>query len=94
MLILGVDPGTTTTGYGIVRKNGSSPTYVTSGVIRAGNKKAQPQKLLGIYNSLGQIILEYHPTVMVVESLFHGVNSQSLIKLGQARGVVLLLGAV
>lgn len=93
MLILGVDPGTITTGYGIVRKSGSSPIYVTSGVIRSGNKKAQPEKLLNIYNSLGQIVLEYHPSVMVVESLFHAVNSQSLIKLGQVRGVILLVGA-
>ncbi len=94
MLILGVDPGTCATGYGIVGKNGSNPTYVTGGVIRPGVKTAQSEKLMAVYKALDKIICEFRPSVMVVESLFHSVNIQSLIKLGQVRGVILLLGAL
>jgi len=94
LLILGVDPGTVATGYGIVSKNGSNPVYVTGGVIRPGTKSAQSEKLLTIYTLLGEVVREFRPSVMVVESLFHAVNSQSLIKLGQVRGVILLLGSL
>ena len=93
MLILGVDPGTVTTGYGIVRKRKPTPVYVAGGIIRPGASKPQPERLLVIYTALDKIICEFQPSVMVVESLFHAVNSQSLIKLGQVRGVILLLGA-
>jgi crossover junction endodeoxyribonuclease RuvC len=93
LLILGVDPGTVTTGYGIVRKRNPTPVYVAGGIIRPGASKPQPERLLGIYTALDKIICEFQPSVMVVESLFHAVNSQSLIKLGQVRGVILLLGA-
>ncbi len=92
MLILGIDPGTVATGYGIVSKNGSSPTYVTGGVIRPGVKRTQSAKLLAVYTALDKIVREFRPSVMVVESLFHSVNIQSLIKMGQVRGVILLLG--
>ncbi|MCX5871844.1 MAG: crossover junction endodeoxyribonuclease RuvC [Deltaproteobacteria bacterium] len=94
MLIMGVDPGTVATGYGIVRKNNPSPLFVAGGVIRPGTKKVQAEKLLSIHAGLDKIIREFQPSVMVVESLFHAVNSQSLIKLGQVRGVILLLGAL
>ena len=93
MLILGVDPGTVTTGYGIVRKRNPSPVFVSGGIIRPGSSKPQPERLLVIHTALDKIISEFQPSVMVVESLFHSVNSQSLIKLGQVRGVILLLGA-
>lgn len=93
MVIIGVDPGTAKTGYGIVNNDGPRPVFVAGGVLRPGSKQKHPEKLLTIYNSLLKIIEEYRPSVMVVESLFHSVNSQSLIKLGQVRGVILLLGA-
>ncbi|MFH0958058.1 MAG: crossover junction endodeoxyribonuclease RuvC [Pseudomonadota bacterium] len=93
MLILGVDPGTVKTGYGIVSNDGSSPVFVAGGVLRTRGKQTHWSKLLTIYSALDEIIKDYRPTEMVVESLFHSVNSQSLIKLGQVRGVILLLGA-
>jgi crossover junction endodeoxyribonuclease RuvC len=82
-----------TTGYGIVRKRNPSPVFVAGGIIRPGASKPQPERLLVIHTALDKIISEFQPSVMVVESLFHSVNSQSLIKLGQVRGVILLLGA-
>jgi crossover junction endodeoxyribonuclease RuvC len=92
MLILGVDPGSTATGYGIIRKNGSRSSHVASGVVRASSKATQSKRLLEIHNKLERIIQTHCPQVMVVESLFHAANSQSLMKLSQIRGVILLLG--
>jgi len=94
MLIIGIDPGSSVTGYGIVRGNGACSIHVTSGVIRTSSVRDQGKRLWQIYRKLEEVILEHRPSVMVVESLFHGVNSQSLMKLSQARGVVLLLGEI
>jgi crossover junction endodeoxyribonuclease RuvC len=92
MLILGVDPGSTATGYGIIRKTGARSAHVDSGVIRASKAASQSQRLLEIHNKLDCVIREQAPVVMVVESLFHFNNVQSLMKLSQVRGVILLLG--
>ena len=92
MLIIGVDPGSTATGYGIIRKNGVRPSHVASGVIRASASLAQSKRLWEIYRRLDAVVQEHRPSAMVVESLFHSNNSQSLMKLSQVRGVILLLG--
>ena len=92
MIIIGVDPGSTATGYGIISKNGSRSKHVASGVIRASSKIPQSKRLQKIYKELEFVIQEHSPEVMVVESLFHANNSQSLMKLSQVRGVILLLG--
>ncbi|MGC8604565.1 MAG: crossover junction endodeoxyribonuclease RuvC, partial [Desulfomonilaceae bacterium] len=68
--------------------------YVTGGVICPSTKSLQSEKLLKIYTALDEVVRKFRPSVMVVESLFHAVNSQSLIKLGQVRGVILLLGSI
>ncbi len=92
MLILGVDPGSTVTGYGIIKKDGSRSAHVASGVIRLSGSEGHPKRLGKIFRGLEGVVKEHVPTVMVVESLFLGENSQSLMKLSQVRGVVLLLG--
>ena len=92
MIIIGVDPGSTATGYGIISKNGSRSQHVASGVIRASIKSPQSKRLQKIYKELETTILLHCPQVMVVESLFHANNTQSLMKLSQVRGVILLLG--
>lgn len=92
MLIIGVDPGSLATGYGVIRKNGTTSAHVASGVIRAPASASQPKRLCRIYGELAEVLDTYEPQVMVVESLFHAHNSQSLMKLSQVRGVVLLLG--
>ncbi|MBI4963499.1 MAG: crossover junction endodeoxyribonuclease RuvC [Desulfomonile tiedjei] len=91
MTIVGVDPGSICTGYGIIQKNGSHSVHVASGVIRTSTGSPQPKRLWEIYQKLDDVIRKYKPEVMVVESLFHANNSQSLMKLSQARGVILLL---
>lgn len=92
MVIMGVDPGSNTTGYGIIRKNGARSEHLASGVVRVTPSSGHSKRLWEIYRKLEDQVREYAPTVMVVESLFHGNNSQSLMKLSQVRGVILLLG--
>jgi crossover junction endodeoxyribonuclease RuvC len=92
MVIIGVDPGSSATGYGIVKKNGTRSVHVASGVIRAPNRHAISKRLREIHDGLAEVVCLHRPSVMVVESLFHGNNSQSLMKLSQVRGVILLLG--
>jgi crossover junction endodeoxyribonuclease RuvC len=89
---MGVDPGSNATGYGIIRKSGARSTRVDSGVIRTSRNASQSQKLWEVYTKLDDIVRRQRPAVMVVESLFHFKNSQSLIKMSQIRGVILLLG--
>ncbi len=92
MVIVGVDPGTSATGYGIIHKNGVKAGHVASGVIRPSKSASHSKKLWEIHERLNEIVREHRPSVMVVESLFHSHNSQSLMKLSQVRGVILLLG--
>lgn len=92
MIILGVDPGSTATGYGIISKQGSRSSHVASGVIRASRSASQSKRLFEIHKELDGIIRDHSPEAMVVESLFHANNTQSLMKLSQVRGVILLLG--
>lgn len=92
MVIIGVDPGSTATGYGIIKKNGTRSSHVASGVIRPNKAAGHSRRLWEIHRELDAVIREHRPSVMVVESLFYGDNSQSLMKLSQVRGVILLLG--
>jgi crossover junction endodeoxyribonuclease RuvC len=94
MIILGVDPGSIITGFGIIRKEKSKVSHVASGIVRMSAGYAQSKRLWDIYRKLDLVIREHLPEIMVVESLFHARNSQSLMKLSQARGVILLLGEV
>lgn len=89
---MGVDPGSNATGYGIIRKSGTRSEHVASGVIRVASSSGHSKRLWQIYRKLDEHARAYSPSVMVVESLFHGNNAQSLIKLSQVRGVILLLG--
>jgi len=94
MIIIGVDPGSTATGYGIITKNGARSSHVASGVARASGRLSQSKRLWEIHKKLDGIIRDHTPEAMVVESLFHSANPQSLMKLSQVRGVILLLGEI
>ena len=87
--ILGIDPGSHRTGWGIIDAQGTRFRYVCSGTITAkGNGLAQ--RLVVIANDLDQIIVQHQPDLGAIESVFHAKNSQSALKLGHARGVALL----
>jgi crossover junction endodeoxyribonuclease RuvC len=88
--VFGVDPGSQRTGYGCIDTDGSRHRLVACGAITTPRGAAFPEKLLAIYQALGRLLLEHRPDCVAVESVFHAVNVRSALKLGHARGVVLL----
>lgn len=97
--ILGIDPGSRLTGYGCVDLIGTKLKLVTHGTLRlsnTGGKAVVPleQRLLSIHNGLAEVIARYKPQIMVVEKVFFAKNAVSALKLGQARGAVILSGAI
>lgn len=90
MRILGLDPGTATTGYGIVDVVEGEFTAVTYGVITTPAKMPMPQRLQKIHQELQQLLEEYQPDSVGIEEVFFGRNVTTAITVGQARGVLLL----
>ncbi|MGE5399470.1 MAG: crossover junction endodeoxyribonuclease RuvC [Ignavibacteriales bacterium] len=90
MIILGVDPGTIVTGFGIVKLHKNELTYVVQGAIKPPVSKSLPCKLEIIYNELDKYIKIYKPDEFAIESAFFGKNVQSAMKIGYARGVAML----
>ena len=89
-LILGIDPGSRKTGFGIINVIGSKSEYVTSGVIRMKDADELPARLKVIFDSLTQIIEQYCPQEMAIEQVFMAKNAASALKLGQARGAAIV----
>lgn len=86
-LILGIDPGSRKTGFGIIRHTaGARIEYVTSGVIRLEKLETFPDRLNQIFQSISEIVEEYLPDEAAIEEVFLGRNAASALKLGQARG--------
>ncbi len=90
MIILGVDPGTLTTGYGVIEFERSEVSLISSGIINCAKKTKLPLRLEIIYNELSKIIQMYLPDEFAIESAFYGKNAQSALKIGHARGVSIL----
>lgn len=88
--ILGIDPGSRTTGYGIIDKDGSRLGFVTCGTIRTNTELRLNDRLLEIFEGLKQIIDQHQPDVAAVEDMFISQNPRSALKLGHARGVAVL----
>ncbi len=86
-IILGIDPGTTVLGYGLIHIKGKKVTLVNFGVIHLKKLPTHPDKLKRIYDRLDGIIREYKPDEMAIEAPFFGKNVQSMLKLGRAQGV-------
>lgn len=93
MLILGIDPGTATTGYGIVEKNGDRVKAVAFGAIITSPKHAPADRLLSIYDQLVGLIDTYQPDVLATERLFFSKNETTAFSVGRTVGIVLLLAA-
>jgi crossover junction endodeoxyribonuclease RuvC len=90
MRVLGIDPGTLTSGYGIVVEEDHKLFHVVSGGISPSAKQPFPLRLKKIYEELEKVIDKYRPQVVVVEDLFVSKNIKSALKLGHARGVAIL----
>lgn len=92
MIILGIDPGTTIMGYGLIRKEGSNPSLITMGVIELNKIKDHYLRLERIFHRIDQIIETYKPGEVALEAPFYGKNVQSMLKLGRAQGVAMAAG--
>jgi crossover junction endodeoxyribonuclease RuvC len=91
MIVLGIDPGTATTGYGLLREHeDGNVSVIEYGVILTPADDPMPVRLLTLHQKLGEIILLHHPVSGAVEKLFFQKNVRTALSVGQARGVVLL----
>ena len=88
-LILGIDPGSRITGYGVVRDNGRGCEYVASGCIRTGTGLLH-ERLQIVFRGVREVIQTHGPVTMGIEKVFMAKNADSALKLGQARGAALV----
>ena len=86
--ILGIDPGSRVTGYGIIESDGVRSTYVSSGCIRASDSEF-PARLKTIFDGVAAVVGEFTPDEIAIEQVFVSKSVQSALKLGQARGAAL-----
>ena len=90
-IILGIDPGSRLTGYGVIKKSGRNFIYLGSGCIKAiaaGNELAP--RLQTIFAGVSELILQFQPDMFAIEQVFMGVNPGGALKLGQARGAAIV----
>jgi len=90
MIVLGIDPGTANTGYGVVARRRGRVVALDGGVIETPAGQALERRLATIHARLGELIAEHRPQAVAIEDLYFGANARSAFAVGQARGVVLL----
>lgn len=89
-VIMGIDPGTQVTGYGIISCKGKTITLLACGSIHLGKQEiSHPDKLSKIFQRVSSLIETYHPGELAIEAPFYGKNPQSMLKLGRAQGVAM-----
>lgn len=88
-IILGIDPGSRVTGYGVIRQTGRQLSYLGSGCIRT-NVTDLPSRLKLIYAGVSEIITQFAPDYFAIEQVFMAKNADSALKLGQARGAAIV----
>src|SRR5687767_3433883 len=93
MLILGLDPGLGTTGWGLIEAEGNRLSHRSNGQIRTRTAAPLPERLADLARQLETLLHEHAPAAAAVEEVFVNKNPQSTLKLGQARGVVLMCAA-
>ena len=94
MKIIGIDPGLSCTGFGIIEVLKNNKSIIDYGVVRTDSKDPLSDRLKVLYEDLEYIIKKYKPTVMSIEQIFYGKNVKSALLLGHARGVPMLLSAI
>jgi crossover junction endodeoxyribonuclease RuvC len=90
MLVLGIDPGTASTGYGVVASTGARLRAVEHGVIETRAGVAPELRLAQIHARVAELLARHRPDILAIEELYFGANVQTAFAVGQARGVVLL----
>ncbi|ROQ19645.1 Holliday junction endonuclease RuvC [Marinimicrobium koreense] len=91
--ILGIDPGSRKTGFGVIERIGGKVAYITSGVIRVP-EGSLPERLKVIFDAITQIVQQQSPDVVAIEQIFMAKNASSSLKLGQARGAAITAAVV
>jgi len=89
MIILGIDPGLRTTGFGVIEKLGTKLRYIASGTVKTASEGELPPRLKIILQGVGEIVRTYQPDCAAIEKVFVNVNPQSTLLLGQARGAAI-----
>lgn len=92
MIILGIDPGTLISGYGVIERNTNAIRMLEVGVVKNKSTDSMPLRLKKIYSTLCEVIDRFHPDEFAIETAFYSKNAQSALKIGQARGVSILAG--
>ena len=90
MRVFGIDPGSHTTGYGIVEKHGGALVHIDNGVVRPKFQTAFSQRLCDIYQDICRLIDEFRPDIIALEDVFVAKNAKSAMKLGHVRGIAML----
>ncbi|HXG99356.1 MAG TPA: crossover junction endodeoxyribonuclease RuvC [Sphingomicrobium sp.] len=93
MIILGLDPGLGTTGWGLIRADGNRLSHLANGQLRTEPSESLPKRLCHLATQLEAILAEHQPEAAAVEEIFVNKNPQSTLKLAQARGVTLMIAA-
>ena len=93
-LVLGIDPGTAITGYGLVAAGSGRVTLVECGVIRTTPRRPLPARIRDLDEGIVELIDRHRPAAMSVEDVFHGKNSRTALSLGHARGAILLAASL
>ena len=90
MRVLGIDPGSNVTGYGVLEKDGRKLITLKWGVIRVKRGQSFPEKLKTIYDGLSEVVSLFEPSVAVIENVFFAENAKSALKLGHVRGAAIV----
>lgn len=93
MLILGLDPSLSCTGWGVIRAEGNRLAHVANGQVKTDARAGLASRLVALHERLTEVVRTFGPAAAAVEEVFVNENPQSTLKLGQARGVVLLAAA-
>lgn len=93
-IILGIDPGTLTMGYGVIQITGNKIHALQYGILQLQKYASQALKLQKIFQHISQLLGEYHPDEVALEAPFYGKNVQSMLKLGRAQGVAMAAALV
>lgn len=94
MIILGIDPGSRITGFGLVKKDGNRVTHIENGSLYCADQETFARRLVYLFEEIQKIIRKFKPDVMVVENIFYHKNPKSVQKLGEARGAIILSGSL
>ncbi|PTQ10754.1 crossover junction endodeoxyribonuclease RuvC [Sphingomonas oleivorans] len=93
MILIGLDPGLACTGWGVIAADGNRLGHIANGQIRTDAAAPLPDRLVALHDALVDMLLRHRPDGAAVEEVFVNANPQSTLKLGQARGVILLAAA-